>query len=368
MQLQLGSSGTLLNGASSWGQAAEFALSEWNGYLRRVSLKIVRDSTAARADGNAVNNVFWSSSVFGRSFDGALAVTTSYSRSGTRTEADVIFNTAYSWNAYSGPLKPGSPTSRVYDFERVALHEFGHVLGLDHPDEAGQSVSAVMNSRVSDQYALSTDDKNGALALYGGGSAPPPTSSAPGAPSGFAASAAGATISLTWRAPSTGGSPTTYVVEAGSSPGGVNLANFSTGNTSTSFSAGGIGAGVYYVRVKAGNSVGTSSASNEATLVVGGGGGPCVGAPGAPGALFVTGNSGGRVSFSWSASSGNPTTYIIEAGSTPGTANLANSDLGGTATTFTATGVGRGTYFVRLRARNTCGTSGVSNEVTLIVP
>jgi len=66
--------------------------------------------------------------------------------------------------------------------------------------------------------------------------------------------------------------------------------------------------------------------------------------------------------------SANATTYIIEAGSTPGTTNLANANLGSSATTATFNGVGNGVYFVRLRAQNTCGTSGVSNEVTLILP
>src|SRR5262249_3955822 len=80
-------------------------------------------------------------------------------------------------------------------------------------------------------------------------------------------------------------------------------------------------------------------------------------------------SSGSNVTLNWSApSSGTPTAYIIEAGSTPGATNLANADLGSAATSATFNGVGRGTYYVRLRARNTCGASGPSNEVLLIVP
>jgi len=80
------------------------------------------------------------------------------------------------------------------------------------------------------------------------------------------------------------------------------------------------------------------------------------------------GNSGGTVSFGWGASP-TATTYVIEAGSAPGLANIvANADLASAATTATFNGVGRGTYYVTLRARNTCGTSGPSNEVALIVP
>ncbi|MEO5719108.1 MAG: matrixin family metalloprotease, partial [Chthoniobacterales bacterium] len=57
-----------------------------------------------------------------------------------------------------------------YDLHRVALHEIGHALGLDHPDEAGQTVSAIMNSNVSELFILQPDDIAGAVALYG---APP---------------------------------------------------------------------------------------------------------------------------------------------------------------------------------------------------
>jgi hypothetical protein len=43
----------------------------------------------------------------------------------------------------------------------VLAHEFGHVLGLDHPDEAGQYVSSIMNAYVSDTEAPTTDDQDG---------------------------------------------------------------------------------------------------------------------------------------------------------------------------------------------------------------
>jgi hypothetical protein len=52
---------------------------------------------------------------------------------------------------------------------RVALHELGHMLGLDHPDEKGQRVTALMNSILGDMDALTEDDIAGAQSLYGGG-------------------------------------------------------------------------------------------------------------------------------------------------------------------------------------------------------
>ena len=83
---------------------------------------------------------------------------------GEVVDSDVVFNTNFDWNAYAGPQRRGA-----FDFHRVALHEFGHVLGLDHPDEHGQVVSAIMNSRADDNDRLQADDIAGIRAIYGVG-------------------------------------------------------------------------------------------------------------------------------------------------------------------------------------------------------
>jgi hypothetical protein len=162
MHLQLGTSGVLSDGSDDWGASAEAALAAWNQVVTKVQFRIVRDSTAAIGDGNGVNNVFFSNEIYGMAFDDSVvAVTTSWSRRSARTEGDVIFNNGRSWDSYDGPLK-----RNVMDLRRVALHEFGHVLGLDHPDDRGQQVSAIMNSHVTSLNRLSDDDMTGARELY----------------------------------------------------------------------------------------------------------------------------------------------------------------------------------------------------------
>ena len=89
------------------------------------------------------------------------------------------------------------------------------------------------------------------------------------APGNLTATASGTTVALAWTAPVSAGPILAYVIEAGSSPGSANLANFSTGNTSTTFSATGVTAGSYYVRVRAMTATGVGPPSNEVLLVVG---------------------------------------------------------------------------------------------------
>lgn len=168
MQMQLGSSsGTLIDGSTSWGAAIEPAMASWNSQVSRVEFRVNRDSTAARGDGNRLNNVFFDSTVYGDAFGtNTIAVATAWVAGNTRTESDVIFNTNYSWNSYRGNTRNASSGGVLNDIRRVALHEFGHTLGLDHPDEAGQSVPAIMNSRISNIETLQADDINGVRAIY----------------------------------------------------------------------------------------------------------------------------------------------------------------------------------------------------------
>ena len=83
------------------------------------------------------------------------------------TEQDVVFNSNLAWDSYRGALRGSNR-----DLRRVALHEFGHVLGLDHPDDAvpPQSVVAIMNSTVSSLDTLMSDDITGVKTLYDTGS------------------------------------------------------------------------------------------------------------------------------------------------------------------------------------------------------
>lgn len=88
--------------------------------------------------------------------------------------------------------------------------------------------------------------------------------------------------------------------------------------------------------------------------------------PGPPTALRVVTNSGGTVTVAWTAPSGPRASYIVEAGRTPGSADVTNADTG-PRTTFSASGVMAGTYYVRIRATNMCGTGDPSKEVAVVV-
>ncbi|MEZ5416370.1 MAG: fibronectin type III domain-containing protein [Vicinamibacterales bacterium] len=89
----------------------------------------------------------------------------------------------------------------------------------------------------------------------------------PSAPTGLTSAVAGRTVSLSWTAPGSGASPTSYSVEVGSWSGGMNLAVLDTGGTATALS-GPVAPGTYYIRVRTRAGALLSSASNEVVVVV----------------------------------------------------------------------------------------------------
>ncbi len=198
MHLQLGpTNGPLADGAPSWGTVAEDALANWNRNVTNLRFEVVRDSPVPVNRNNGVNNVIFSSTVYGEAWGGRVVGITLQlidERSRRYLETDVIFNSTVRWDSYRGATRTLPSGESIHDFRRIAIHEFGHALGLNHPDEIGQTVPAVMNTFASDIDAPTADDIAGVRAIYDNPATATSILSIPGA-SSF--SAVG--NSLTWR-------------------------------------------------------------------------------------------------------------------------------------------------------------------------
>jgi lysophospholipase L1-like esterase len=186
------------------------------------------------------------------------------------------------------------------------------------------------------------------------------------APISLKASVSGTSVTFTWTKP-TSGTPTSYVIEAGSSSGKTDIAVINTGNTNTSYKASNLSAKKYYVRVRGRDSSGNGPASNEVSFTIGSSsGGSCTSVPGPP--RNLTGSADGtKLTLKWSAPSTGcaPTGYLVQAGSSSGSSNIAQISLG-LVTTFVANAPS-GTLYLRVRARNGAGTGSASNEVKVVI-
>lgn len=162
MRVLLGSTSTLIDG-SNYNTSTQVAAETWNAMIGNFKFNPQLAAAAAATDHNRVNEMTFAADIFGKAFgDTTLAVTTTWYSGNRRTESDIVFNTKYTWDSYRGAKRTG-----IVDLQRVAIHELGHSLGLDHPDEDAQTVNAVMNSHVSSIDTITSDDTDGAQNLYG---------------------------------------------------------------------------------------------------------------------------------------------------------------------------------------------------------
>ncbi len=185
-------------------------------------------------------------------------------------------------------------------------------------------------------------------------------SAPPGPPAGFHAEVSGPTATLAWSSPTWGGIPLSYVLSIGTSPGAADLLSGYPVGDARSVS-GDLPPGNYFARLQAANLIGVGPAS-DISFQVGGGF-----RPQSPSGLTATW-VGASVRLSWSAPSGAPPQdlpdyYVLEAGSSPGAANIVAASVGNTTTLVTE--VPPGTFYVRIRGVNARGTSDPTNEIML---
>ena len=160
-----GQLGAVLNAASSWS-----ALNP-SGFR----MTYLGPTTIVGYHGDSANTISWQD----QGASSTLATTWTWYSGGTILENDIVFNDAQSWSISGGD----------YDVETVALHEMGHVVGLDH------SSTGIMQAYYGGiQRLIDADARDGFYATYGaptggGGSSDQPPSVSITAP------AAGALVS-----------------------------------------------------------------------------------------------------------------------------------------------------------------------------
>jgi hypothetical protein len=183
-----------------------------------------------------------------------------------------------------------------------------------------------------------------------------PTAAQP--PTGLTAwSIAGNGVTLRWTAPTSGLTPTGYVVEGGINPGEV-LASLSTGSASPIFSVT-VPRGAFYIRVYTIAGASRSPASNEIRIFV-----DMPVPPSAPEHLLGLVNDT-SLALSWknTFAAGAPESLILDV-----TGPVVTSIPLGLAESFSFAGVPTGTYTFAVRATNPWGISAASNAVTLNFP
>jgi hypothetical protein len=143
----------------------------------------------------------------------------------------------------------------------IANASVGSVTNLSIPATGVPAGSYYFRVRAQTTLGISAPS-NELVLTFGTGAA------VPGAPRTLTVAVVLSKTVMTWAAPTTGGSLTAYILEAGSAPGLKDLGVFTLSGSLTVLSTAVPPRGTYYFRVRAQNSAGIGSSTNEAKLVV----------------------------------------------------------------------------------------------------
>jgi hypothetical protein len=233
------------------------------------------------------------------------------------TQADVVTISGESRTWTSPPLPPGS-----YDVEVVAANYAGR---------------GPASNRVAFSIGVAT---------------------IPDAPENLSATVADDRIALAWRPAATGPSPAGFVVEGAPATGGAFVPVARTDGPPFVITRAPIGS--WRVRVRGATAGGVGPPSNE-TVVTATACSTPPGRPQNPWVLFTQPS----VTVRWSApATGSVETYVLEMGSRLGAADLGRVSVAGDRLSITHPSF-FGRVFVRIRARNACGESAPTSDVSV---
>lgn len=138
-------------------------MAAWNEELANFQFQWIEEAPGtapAFSDGNGKTEMSMQTKIYSADFSSStLAVTILHFSGGHNSETDIVFNIKdHKFDSFRSGF-----TGKGDDFHRIALHELGHVLGLDHSKDP----SAVMNATYSGSDHLTPDDLAGAQSLYG---------------------------------------------------------------------------------------------------------------------------------------------------------------------------------------------------------
>ena len=157
-----GTSGT----GFTFNSAFTSAISEWNTKTPFTFSLVQQNRNPCLNDG--LNGVDFAANLCGSAFGNqTLAVTVRRFQSAILgppkiSQADIIINQAETFNVYDGNLIQFGIVG--LDLKRIAVHELGHALGLEH----SQSAQSIMAPNIGNLFTLQNDDIKGVETLYGG--------------------------------------------------------------------------------------------------------------------------------------------------------------------------------------------------------